>query len=103
MKVLADGIGGALKPIRVRHRLLGGEHLDESFSERIEAVCVANVPIERSGVELREDEDPLEPGVQAVAYGNVDQPVFAAQRNSWFRSVLGEREETLSGATCQND
>ena len=78
--------------MRVVRRLLGRENLDEPRAEQVHPVGLRDVPVQRGGVELREDENPTNVRVQAVADRDVDQPVFAANRNRRLRSVLGERE-----------
>ena len=47
--------------------------------------------VEGDGVELGEDVDPVEVGIQAVADGDVDQPVFPADEHGWFSPVFRER------------
>jgi len=39
--------------------------------------------------------DLAEPGIQAIAEGKVDDPVFPAERNGGFRPVFRERLETF--------
>ncbi|MCK7523786.1 MAG: hypothetical protein MZV64_42290 [Ignavibacteriales bacterium] len=51
----------------------------------IRYVC-DDVPVERGRVELRQDEDPAQLGVQAVADRDVDQPVLAADRHRGLRA-----------------
>ena len=91
VQVLPDGIGGALKPIGIGHRLLGGQNFDEAFCKWIEPVRVDDVAIQRSRIELREDENLLQSGVQAVADGNIDQSIFSSERYRRLRSVLPGR------------
>ena len=76
---LADGVGRALKPAGVVGRLLGRQDLDEALAEQIHPVGLRDVPVQRRRVELRQDEDPPDVGVQAVADRDVDQTVFARQ------------------------
>ena len=64
---LADGVGGALIPVRVVRRLLGGEDLDEAAGEAVQPVGVGDVPVERRRVELRQHEDAADVRVQAAA------------------------------------
>ena len=99
---LAHGVGGALEPVGALGRLLGGEHLDEAVREQVEPVGLRDVPVERRGVELRQHEDPLEAGVQAVADRDVDQPVLAAERHGRLRSHVGEREEPRAAAAAED-
>jgi hypothetical protein len=100
---LAHSIGSSLKPVGVRHRLLGGEDFDETFRKWIKSVGVRNVTVQGSGVELRQDKNSFQPGIQTVADGHIDQAVFAAKRHGRFRSVLRQREETLSRTAGKNN
>ena len=45
VEMLADGVGRALEPVRILHRLFGGEHFNEAFIEGIEPKAVRDVPI----------------------------------------------------------
>jgi hypothetical protein len=71
------GVGRSLEPVGIVHRLVRGHNIDEPFGKSIHLVRAAYVLIEGFRIELREDIDPVEPGVEAVAYGNIDEPVFA--------------------------
>ena len=100
---LPHGVGRALKPVRVVGRLLGGQDLDEALAEQVHPVRLRDVPVERRRIELRQDEDPPDVGVQAVADRDVDQPVLAADRHRRLRAVLREREEPGSLAAAEDD
>jgi len=82
--VLAHGVGGALVPRLVLHCLLRGEDLHETPGERIKLVRVVNVSMQAHGVELREDEDAVQTGVDAVGYGNIDEAIFPGDRHGWL-------------------
>ena len=59
-------------------------HLDETISKAdavAEVVGPGKVPVEGSRVELCEDVHLVDPAVNAVAHGHVDQPVRAAYRH----------------------
>ena len=99
---LAHGVGGALEPVRAVGRLLGGEDFDEALREHVEPVGLRDVAVERRRVELRQHEDPLEVGVQAVADRDVDQPVLAAERHRRLRAHVGQREEARAAAAAEN-
>src|SRR5215813_1574412 len=103
MQMLSHGIGGSLKPVRIGHGLFGSEHFDETFCEWVKPVGVCDVAVQRSRVELSQDEDFFQPRIQAVADGNVDEPVLSSKRHRRFRAVLRQREQTLSCASCKND
>ena len=100
---LAHGVGGALEPVRVLRRLLGGQDLDEARAEQVHAVGLADVAVERRRVELGQDEDAPDVRVQAVADRDVDQPVLAADRHGRLRAQLRERKQARSLTAAQND
>jgi hypothetical protein len=78
-----------LIPVRVVRRLFGRQDLDKPAAEEVHAVRLRDVAVQRRRVELREHEDAPDVGVQAVADRNVDQAVFAADRDRRLRTVLG--------------
>jgi hypothetical protein len=103
VQVLADGVGSSLKPMRICHGLLGGQNLDEAFCKGIESIAVDDVVIQGGRIELSQYENFVQSGVDAIADGNVDQPIFSAQWNRRFGSVLGQREETLSRSAGEDN
>lgn len=54
--------------------------------------------VKRGGVELGEDVDLVDVAVEAVADGDVDEPVVSAEGNGGFGSLFGERVETRSSS-----
>ena len=100
---LADGVGRALEPVGVVGRLLGRQDLDESLAEEVHPVGLADVPVERRRVELRQDEDPPDVGVQAVADRDVDEAVFARNRHRRLRSELRQREEPRALSAAEHE
>ena len=97
------GVGRALEPVGVLGRLLGRDDVDERLREVVEPVGLADVPVERRRIELRQHEDPADAGVQAVADGDVDEPVFAADRHGRLGAAVGERVEPLALPAAQDD
>jgi len=100
---LADGVGGPLEPARGLWRLLGREDLHEPARVLIYAIGVADVPVERGRVELRQHEDAPQVGVQAVADRHVDEPVLAADRDRRLGAQLGERMEARTLAAAEDE
>src|SRR5262245_46794445 len=92
---LPHGVCGALKPVGALGCLFSRENLDESRAEKIHAIRLADMPVERSRVELRQYKNAANVGMQAVADRNIDQPVLAADWNRRLRSELREREEAF--------
>ena len=102
-EVLPHGVGGALVPVDPVGGLLGGEDLDEAAGEDVEVVRVLDVAVERAAVELGQHEDAAELGVDAVADGDVDEAVLAAQGDRRLGAVLGQGEEPSAGAAAHDD
>ena len=81
VEVLAHGVGRTLVPVAVVHRLLGREDVHEAAREHVEPVGLRDVPVQALAVELGEDVDAVDAGVQAVADRHVDQAEAAAHRH----------------------
>src|SRR5437764_439627 len=77
--VLPHGVGSALVPLRTFGRLLGRQNIDEAAGKIVELVTRLNMPVQRHGVELREQIDRAKAGVQAIADRDIDQPIFSAE------------------------
>ena len=103
-EVLAHGVGRALIPTGPGGGLLRGENFHEAAgAENIEFVGRVDVPVQRGGVELGQHIDVADAGVEAVADGDIDQPVFAAERDGGFGAVLGQGEEPFARAAAHDD
>jgi len=61
------------------------------------------VTIERRRIELREDENPPHVGVQAVADRDVNETIFAANRNGRLGTLLRERKQPAALASAKDD
>src|SRR5262245_51407030 len=90
---LADRIRRPLKPRLALGRLLGSENVDETTRKQIHAIGLTHVPIQRRGVELRQDIDAADIGMEAIANRYVDKAVLAADRNCRLRSQLRQWKE----------
>ena len=101
-EVLPHGVGRALVPVGVVDRLLGGQDLDESAVEGVEVVAAADVPVQADRVELGQHVDPVQPAVDAVRQGDVDQPVLAGHRHGRLGADLGQRIEPGPLAAAQD-
>ena len=100
--VAAHGVGRALIPALVLHRLLGGEHFDEAAAERVKLVSVGDMPVQADGVELRQHEDPAETGVDAVGDRDVDQSIFTGDRYGGLTARLGQWKQARSSAAAED-
>jgi hypothetical protein len=79
--------------MRIVGRLFRGKNVHERRTEQIHPIGLGDVTIERCRIELRENEDPPDVGMQAVADRNVDQPVLAADWDRRLGTVFGEWKE----------
>ena len=102
-QVLAHRVRGPLVPRGVRQRLLRGQDLHETVRELVELVRLRDMAVERCGVELREQVDPLQAGVDAVRYRDVHQTILARQRHRRLRPLLRQRKEPRARATAEDD
>src|SRR6185369_1349435 len=84
---LAYGVRRPLVPGLALLGQLGGEDVDEAVAERAEAVGLGDVAVQARAVELRDDEDPVDAGVQAVADRDVFLAELAAHRDRGFGTV----------------
>ena len=73
------------------------------MGEAVEPVAVLDVAMQRAAVELGEEKDPPQVGVEAVADRDVHDPVLPAQRDGGLGAVLGEREEPGARAAAKDD
>src|SRR5690349_13851675 len=99
---LSHGVGSTLKPLRTFGSLLCCEYLDKAIRELRDAIRLRDVPVERSGVVLRQDERAQDVGVDAIGKRDIDETILAADRHSRFRSLLRKRKETIAGAATEN-
>ena len=90
--VLEDGIGGALVPGFLRRAHLRRHGDDEVVIEQAaELPAVAEVLQQRLALELRQDVDGIDPGVDQVAKDEVNDAVLATKRDGRLGPFLGER------------
>ena len=69
--------------------------------EAIKIVGTGDVPMEGNGIKLGQDGNSENIGVDAVADGDIDQPIFSGNRDSGFGTQHGERVEALTLTTSQ--
>lgn len=61
------------------------------------------MPVEGSGVELREAVNLIDVGIDAIGDWDVDQPVVGAQRHRRLCALLCERVQPRPCSTSQNN
>src|ERR1700746_2410468 len=93
--VLPHGVGSSLIPLRAGGRLLRGENVYKAARKIIELVAGLDVPMQRHAVELSQDIDRPQLGVQTIADGDVDDAIFAAERHRRFGAILLEGKQAL--------
>lgn len=102
--ILPDCIRGPLEPFLVCRGLRRCQDLHKPVTTKAHArahvVGASQVAIERCGVELRENVDFGDAGVDAVGHGYIDQPVSPADWHSWlcpgFRKGIEPRPSTAT-------
>ena len=101
--VLAHRVRRSLIPLRAFRGLLGRQDVDEAARKIIEFVTRLDVAMQRHAVELGQDIDRAQPGVEAVADRNIDDPILAADRHRRLRPIFGQWKQARSGATPHDD
>ena len=94
-EVLPDGVGGALVPV-VAHLHLGRHLLDELVQPRGEEIeAEAEVPAERVRLVLGQHQDLADLRIDAVAEGEIDDPVDGAEGHRGLGPQVRERAQAL--------
>ena len=103
VEVLVHRVGRALVPV-LAHPLLRRQNLDELTELlRHDVPAHPDVAVERERLVLRGDEDAAQAGVDAVAQGEIDDPVRAAEVDRRLGPILGKRIQALAGTTGEHD
>ena len=102
-EVLPHGVGGALVPIGVVERLLGGQNFDEAAVEGVEIVRAADVAVQTDGIELGEQIAAVQTRSDAVRQRDIDQAVLARHGHGRLGTVLGQGIEPGPLPTPQNE
>ncbi len=100
---LAHRIRRALIPVRIVRRLLSREDFDEPAREDVQSIGIRNVAVERGRIELRQHVDSPDVGVQAAADRDVDQSVFAADRDRRLGTPGGQWKEPGARSSAEDD
>lgn len=103
VEVFADGVGSALVPGGIGEGLFGGEDFNEAIGELVELEGLGDVSMEGGGVELGEEVDAFEAGVDAIGDGDIDESIFTGERDGGFGAVFGEGEESGALAAAEDD
>ncbi len=100
--LLAHGVGGALVPGVAARGLLGRQDLDPAAMESVEDVGARDVPVQGDRVELGQDGDAGDAGVDAVADGDVDQAVLAGDGHGGLGPLVGQRVQARAAPAAQD-
>ena len=93
----------AFIPRRVGERLLRREDFHKAARELVEFVRARNVPVQRRGIELRQNVNAPEAGVDAVGDRDVHEAVFSGERHGGFGAVFGQRKQARALAAAHDD
>ena len=102
-EIFPHGVGGTFIPRRVGERLPRREDFHEAARKEVEFIRARNVAVQRGGIELRQNVNAPESGVNAVGNRDVHQPVFAGQRHGGLRALLGQREQPRALASAHDN
>src|SRR5260370_7839462 len=91
--VFADGIGGAMIEGCMGVGLVGRQNVKKAAGEMVELIGLRNVPVQRSRVELGQQVNTPQAGINAVGDWDVDEAIFPGERDGGFGAFFGEREE----------
>ena len=59
--------------------------------------------MQRSGVELRQQINPSQPGIDAIGDRNIDQSIFPGERHGGFCALLRQREKPRARTAAHDD
>ena len=61
------------------------------------------MPMQRGGIKLGQDVNPLQSGIDAVGNRDVHQPIFSAERDGGFAAVAGQGEQPGALSSAHDD
>ena len=102
-ELLADSVGGALLPAFSAESLFGGPNLHPAAVERVEIICAGDMPVQRNRIELGQHGDMVDTGIDAIAYGDIDQAVFSSDWDCRFGTVARQRVKTGAAPAAHDD
>jgi len=102
-EIFANRVRRALIPGGVGESLFSREDFDKAAGELIELIRLRNVPVQRRGIELGQEINALETGVDAIGNRDVDKAIFAAERDGGFTAVAREWKESRALSAAHND
>jgi hypothetical protein len=100
---LLDGATGSAYLALTTGGLLSGHDTDMALTELVETVGVVYMLMQGDAVELGQEIDTPETGVDAVGDRHVHEPVLARERHGGLGPVLGERKKAGALAATHDD
>src|SRR6185437_8675783 len=79
------------------------ENLDETTTERVELVGVADMAMQADAEKLRQDVKSFDSAVDAITDGNVDKAILTGDGYGRFATMLGQRVERSAAAAAENE
>lgn len=101
--ILTHRVGRPLIPVARLVGLLGGKDLHEALAEGIELVGVGDMAMKADRKELRENVDPIAAAVDAIANGNVNEPILAGNGNGGLASKHGQGKKAGAATAAENE
>ena len=101
-KVLIDGVGGSLVPLRFLGAGVGREHLHAAVGAvQAPGLSVADIFIQFQRLILGEDSDGVNSGVDAVRQREVDDAILAPEGDGRLGGILRQHQKTAALTTGQ--
>jgi hypothetical protein len=82
---------------------LGREDFHEAAREMIEFIRSRNVAMQRGRIELRQNVDAPEAGIDAIGNWDVHKPVFSGERHSGLGAVFRQRKQPRALPAAHDD
>ena len=102
--VLKNGVGSSLIPGFVLGAHLRGDVNDEvALQQAAELPSLAEVLEQRLAAELGEHIDGVDSGIDEIAQDEIDDPIFAAERDGGLGTFPGKRKEPGSFTAGEDD
>ena len=102
-QVFPHGVGCALVPRGVAQRLFRSEDFHKTAREMIEFVGLRDMPMQRRRIEMREQINAAQIGVDAIGDRDIHEPVFTGQGDGRLGALLGEWEQAAALPSSHDD
>ena len=102
-QLLADCVCSALVPAIAARGLFGGPNLHPSPMKSVKEVGAVDMAVQGDGVKLGEHRNTVDARVNAIADGDIDQPVFTGDWHGGLGAFEGEWEKAVAAPAAQDD